>query len=78
LLRRAAKEASLLWSFAPDQSGLRERSVTLTFLFTVIPEATGAELAPTFSPPYKVEVKYMPPPHIDVNVRPRVRGRVKQ
>jgi TonB family protein len=78
LLRGAAREAAILWRFAPAPGGLLERSVWLTFLYTLVLDATEAELAPTFSLPYKVEVRYMVPPHIDVNVRPTARKRSKR
>lgn len=70
LFREAAQNAAQLWRFAPDSQGDEVRSVRLTFVFSLVSDATESELTPVFIPPYQVEVKQRVTPQVDINERP--------
>ena len=72
LFRVAATDAARLWRFAAGGDDDARRSAVLRFDFTLVSEATEAELTPVFRPPYGVEVKYLLPPEINPNERPDV------
>ena len=58
LLRRTAENTARRWVFTPAGS---RRNTHLTFVFRIMPkEATADDLAPIFTPPYKVEVRSRP------------------
>lgn len=63
LLLAAAKEASKRWRFAPAKDTSVNRTVTLVFVFQIMPRcAPVLDLTPIFYPPYKVEVRGEKPP----------------
>jgi TonB family protein len=69
LFYEAAQNAAQFWRFAAS-AGEESRTVRLTFVFSLLTDATETELTPVFTPPYQVEVKHLVPPHIDVNEPP--------
>jgi TonB family protein len=81
LLRQKAENTARRWLFIAAQ-GASARTVTLTFVFSIVPKETAADdLTPVFIPPYRVEVRHRPfEPVVDADppsyVRPtRQRGR---
>lgn len=58
LLQLTAKPAAQRWRFTPATTEAGERTVLVSFIFTIMPKETPAEdLTPIFSPPYQVEVR---------------------
>lgn len=58
ILRGAAVSAARGWQFNPTEDGVSMRTVTLTFIFTIMPKDTSDEnLMPIFTLPYQVEVR---------------------
>ena len=70
LFRAAATDAAKLWRFAAGGGDDARRSAVLRFDFTLVSEATEAELTPVFRPPYTVEAKCLVSPQVNPNVRP--------
>lgn len=61
LLRQTAESTARRWRFAPVDSGANARTVTLMFVFRIMPKETAAdELTTMFTPPYQVEVRHRP------------------
>ncbi len=62
LLNGAAEKAASRWRFNSLDDGARERSVRLSFQFTLLPPNKGApdDLGVIFWQPYKVEVRDTP------------------
>jgi len=63
LLRKSSEAAALRWQFAAAPEGKEERSARLTFVYSTLLEIRpdDPEFSVSFSPPYRVEVKFNPP-----------------
>lgn len=61
LLRKSSEQTARRWRFAPTTSEVEVRTVSITFLFRIMPNNTSAEdLTPIFTPPYQVEIRHPP------------------
>jgi TonB family protein len=65
LLRKAAVETAYRWRFEPASADVRTVRLLFSFQLGDDYEPGGQHVATVFLPPYKVEITYKLPPHID-------------
>lgn len=78
LLRRSAEAAAKRWRFARTTEATGKRSITVTFSYQLLPRCSpGADLAMTFYPPSRVEIKHEKPELICDHCSPEERERLR-